>query len=611
MRAQHSNSHRDSHRDSHLHRRFRIPFAGLVVRAVVRLVVCAVAVLAVLPSAATAQRISNPDLYAKSFKAAQEALDHFGAWDDPEELRRVSEIVYRLVERSNYDEFPVSVYLIDMPEPNAFALPGGHVFVTRGMLALELDDDMLANLLGHELAHVIHRHGTKMQKRATLLNILSQLLLAGVVIGADNDSSRRRDGVYHPYDSGGSRKGSLIQGAAATGMVISELLLRDYSREFEDEADVEGQRLAAAAGYDPDGARALWERMTSRIPQSNQYGYWRTHPFSDVRMRAGEVRARELTIMERGAPPEAYRKKVQELILGFAEDPPYKKADPDLDRFYQLSALLAWPQGDAAERIRLATLETRRDAELEKSELDRDYGALRKLYARERDEVAVLTPESEFLAALDKEIAALDKAAAELYPKAVEVWEEGIYQVPFLEAFLSNYPDAEIAPQVALALGDSYSRMQRPADAVEEYLTAWEAGPATPAGQRALAGLRNLAPRLEDLTALERLASDDDEEVVREQDLREAAEARLREMAGKYSDIANGGTYLRNFPDGLVATEVRKRLEALAGNLYGEVVLYQDLGDHIKALERIQKILTYAPDTNAAELLRDRAVLDG
>ena len=53
------------------------------------------------------------------------------------------------------------------------------------------------------------------------------------------------------------------------------------------------------------------------------------------------------------------------------------------------------------------------------------------------------------------------------------------------------------------------------------------------------------------------------------------------------------------------------RLETLAQNLYGEIVLYQELGDGVKALERIQDILAHAPDTAAAESLRERAVLDG
>jgi len=52
-----------------------------------------------------------------------------------------------------------------MTEPNAFALPAGQIFITTGMLDLGLDDDMLANVLGHEIGHVINEHSIKMQPR--------------------------------------------------------------------------------------------------------------------------------------------------------------------------------------------------------------------------------------------------------------------------------------------------------------------------------------------------------------------------------------------------------------------------------------------------------------
>ena len=71
---------------------------------------------------------------------------------------------------------------------------------------------MLASLLGHEIAHVIYEHGQRMQRRATLLNILSQAALLGVMIGVDNEPAASTSSVYGRSDN---RKGSLVQGAAA------------------------------------------------------------------------------------------------------------------------------------------------------------------------------------------------------------------------------------------------------------------------------------------------------------------------------------------------------------------------------------------------------------
>lgn len=551
----------------------------------------------VFPIPSEAQRIENPKLYQKSLEAAFQAVEQFPPVEDARALERVADIGYRLAAQSSFREVPFSFYLVDMPEPNAFALPGGHIFVTRGMLSLDLDDDMLASLLGHEIAHVTARHGTRMQRRATLLNVLSQALLLGVMVGVDDSPENPRD----PYGLPGSRKGSLVQGAAATGLVVSELLLRDYSRGFEDEADVEGQRLAAEAGFDPDGARKLWERMNERIPPSRNYGYWRTHPFSDQRMRAAEVRAEELKI-QTPEPSADYRAQTQKAILEFADR---QNDDPKLEPFLQASALTAWPRGPRAEELRLAALHRQRDLELARDELERDYGALVRAYLQQIEIVGDLEPESPFLGTLRTEMADLRAKADALFPKAIAIWHDEIYQTPFLETFLSNYPTSDVAPAVALSLGNAYSRLRRQSDAVEQYLRASEAGPDSPPGQQALQGLRNLAPVLEQMAALERLGQEIDDP-----ELRGLARGRLAEIVGTYKDIANGAEYLRQCTACDHEEEIRERQEKLAQNLYGEVVLYQGLGDHVKALERIQKILTHASDTTAAELLRERAVLD-
>jgi predicted Zn-dependent protease len=558
-------------------------------------------VLAVLLGASplAGQQISNPKLYEKSLSAAREALEYYGEHDDAEARRRVNDVGYRLAVMSNLDAYPFTFYLVDMPEPNAFALPGGQIFVTRGMLGLGLTDDMLACLLGHELAHVTFQHGTRMQRKATLLNVLSTALLVGVMVGVDDEPSSNPSS---PYGYGGDdRKGSLVQGTAAAGMALSELLLRNYSREFEDEADVEGQRLAAAAGFDPAGAHQLWTLMNARIPQAKVYGYWRTHPFSDQRLRAAEVRAAELKTLT-GRPPEDYRAKVQQALLDYAAR---EKQEPELDLFVETSALHAWPRGARAESLRLAALHRRRDAEIEKPELQRDYGELLRIYEEELEEVRLLTPDSAFLATLEQELAAMRGEVDALYPKALEVWRGDVVQTPFLEVFLSNYPTSPEVPAVALALGNAYSRLGRQVDAVEQFLRASEAGPESEAGRRALEGLRNLTPHLEELAALQQLADD-----VGDPKLAELSRRRLAELAPKYEDIENGAGYLKRYPESEHGEVVRERLEALANNLYGEVVLYQEVGDHVKALERIQLILTHAPLSHAAEQLREQAVFE-
>ncbi|MFP5287834.1 MAG: M48 family metalloprotease, partial [Thermoanaerobaculia bacterium] len=148
-------------------------------------------VLPVRPAAA--QAISNPDLFKKSLQVAAEAANQYGIYDNPEELARVNRIGYELAQQSDFKKFPFTFGVVDMPVPNAFALPAGQIFVTRGMLDLRLDDDMLACVIGHEIAHVTQEHYLRMQRKATLMTVLGNLLLAGVMIGESNSGRRRSD----------------------------------------------------------------------------------------------------------------------------------------------------------------------------------------------------------------------------------------------------------------------------------------------------------------------------------------------------------------------------------------------------------------------------------
>lgn len=554
---------------------------------------------------AAAQVVSEPELFGKSAELAARALDVWGELDDRQALRRVADIGYRVARHSGYADMPLTFHLLDMAAPNAFALPGGQIFITRGMLGLELDDDMLAALLGHEIGHVALHHHARMQKKSTLVNVLSQALLVGVMVAAANDDSRRnRDPYLRPYDPSGREpsQGQVVQGAAAASLVLGEVLLRSYSREHEDEADEEGQRWAAAAGFDPAGARRLMERMSLRLPQSKEYGYLQTHPFLDDRARAAKARGELLKTLEPKDDRE-YRTRTQAALLTYAE----KERDlkPEVKELLEDDALVAWPAGTRADAIRLDRLEAAREAELEKPEVARDYGALLRAHRRQGEEVAALTPESPFLERVDALVAEVEEARAAVYPKARKVLEEGVYETSFLQAFASNWPEAPETPKIQLALGDAFARLQQPADAVSHYLAAWRSDPESEHGRRAREGLKVLAPNLHELTALQTLADQEDDG-----ELQELAAARLATEAGKFSELRNGAEYLRRFPEGDQAGKVTERLETLADKLYNEMVLYRAVGDDAEALERIQTILTHAPLSKAARQLREQAVLE-
>lgn len=584
-------------------RRFAHRFAPILPALIAALV------LALVPAPARAQQIADDDLFEKSAEISQKALEVWGTYDDPEQLERVADIGYRVARHSEFGEMPFSFHLIDLPAPNAFALPGGQIFITHGMLDLGLDDDMLAALLGHELAHVGLHHHQRMQKKATLIGVLSQALLMGVVIAANNNRDRTYDGYArgraYPNDPNDAppTEGQIVQGAAAASLVLGEVLLRGYSREHEDEADLEGQRWAAAAGFDPAGTQRLMAKMAARLPQSKEYGYLQTHPYLDDRALAAKARG-ELLKRQEPKEVEPYRVRTQATLLTFVETA--KKLDEPVVRLIEDDALVAWPAGPKADAIRLARLHEAREEALAGALSTRDYGSVLRSYQRQMDEVAHITPESELLDLLAKEVEELEKKKAEAYPKALEVLGEGVYETAFLETFLSNWPEAPEVPRVALALGDAYSRLQLPTDAVSQYLAAWRSAPESEEGKRARQGLRTLTPALDELAALQTLSAQDDDP-----ELGRLAAERLAAAASKYNELRNGADYLKHFPDGPYAEEVTERLNVLAAKLYNEVVLYRAVGDNVEALERINEILTHAPLSPAAQQLRDQAVLEG
>ncbi len=568
-------------------------------------------------AAAPGVEISNPGLFRKSLAAAAQAVRQYGLLDDAEAQERVNRIGYQLAHHADFDRYPFTFAVVDTPIPNAFALPAGQIFVTRGILDLDLSDDMLAALLGHEIAHVTSEHFLKQKKRAMKLNAVSALLSVGLIAASAGD---RRDGYLTPY--GYTRDQSSTEAAAQAallgGMAITELVMRSYSREHEDESDEEGQRLAAAAGYDPTALSALMARMGERISQSKAYGYWQTHPFFDSRVHAAEARGRYLATLE-PEPAEqvdAYRSETQAVLLGFGEReaeerPPGRPqgrlaTPPELELLNEL-ALHAWPSGRAAESLRLRKLHGLRDAELERLGTSRDYGRIIAAYRRQMESVRSLTPDSPFLADLGNELADLRRQSEELYGHSIRILDRGVFETPFLEAFLSNYPDSPRTPRVALLLGISYSRLGRETDAVEHFLEAWESEPAsdieedgdTPAAA-AQRGLRNLAPVLTRLGSLQHLALQQ-----RDPELGQRAEDRLGKLVGDYDDITSGSEYLERFPGGPYAGQVEEQLNRLADVLYKEMLTYQDLGDAAKAIMRANQILTHAPHSPSAQRISD------
>jgi predicted Zn-dependent protease len=153
-------------------------------------------------------------------------------------VRSVGERIARVADRPDYKwEFVV----IDAPKTvNAFALPGGKVAVYTGLLPVAGDTAGLAAVLGHEIAHAIARHGAERVSQA----MGAQVLGAALSVGLGGTDPQTANAIMQLYGLG-----------AQVGVLLP------WSRTQESEADHIGLILMAKAGYDPQAALALWQRM--------------------------------------------------------------------------------------------------------------------------------------------------------------------------------------------------------------------------------------------------------------------------------------------------------------------------------------------------------------
>ncbi len=166
------------------------------------------------------------------------------------------------------------VALLDAPEVNAFALPGGRIGVYRGLLDRFPDQDRIAAVLGHEIAHVVFRHGAER---------VSQQFAAATALEL---AALARDGGRDP------RSRELL---ALLGLGAQVGVLLPFSRLHEQEADRFGQELMAQAGFDPAAAAAVWREL-ARAPGGPRPPAWlSTHPAA--REREAELAARAATLL--------------------------------------------------------------------------------------------------------------------------------------------------------------------------------------------------------------------------------------------------------------------------------------------------------------------------
>ncbi len=196
-----------------------------------------------------------------------ELIKEYGGVVSRAELRDyVREIGLKLVATTAQDdpailELPWEFTLLDSKVINAFALPGGKVFMSRGLASKMTNEAQLAAVLGHEVGHVTARHIN--DRYADMMK--AQLALAGLQIFL-----------------GGSGGGADI---SQLGGQIAEVALLSYGRDQELESDALGMRYMTRAGYDPIGARQVMEILAREAGGGKQPEFLSTHPHPESRIK--------------------------------------------------------------------------------------------------------------------------------------------------------------------------------------------------------------------------------------------------------------------------------------------------------------------------------------
>ncbi|MGV0035961.1 MAG: M48 family metalloprotease [Candidatus Azotimanducaceae bacterium WSBS_2022_MAG_OTU7] len=199
----------------------------------------------------------------------QKIVGKFGVYRDQELQTYINQVGQRVAVESSRPEVEYRFTILNDDMINAFALPGGFIYITRGMLAHMNSESELAAVLGHEIAHVTEKHALRRETRGKGINVLNTILTAVA----------RQPALYE------------------LGSMFGGVLLSGYSREFELEADEVGARYMAKAGYSPtamlntieilkakDRIEITQARLENRPPKV-YHGILSTHPDHDTRYK--------------------------------------------------------------------------------------------------------------------------------------------------------------------------------------------------------------------------------------------------------------------------------------------------------------------------------------
>ncbi len=209
--------------------------------------------------------MSNADMEVESAKQFAEMKASMPLITDRETIDYIACVANAVVSvlEPPYSDLQWEMAIFEVDSVNAFAMPGGKIGVMEGILKAAQNQDQLAAVIGHEIAHVTAKHSNERASRGKISNVGIQV--AAVLLGAGNSGA-----TYTAYEA-------LSQGAAF-GIMLP------FSRNQESEADVIGLEYMARAGFDPRQAVPLWQNMQEAAGGKEPAEFMSTHPSGEKRI---------------------------------------------------------------------------------------------------------------------------------------------------------------------------------------------------------------------------------------------------------------------------------------------------------------------------------------
>jgi predicted Zn-dependent protease len=285
-------------------------------------------------------------------QADAEIRKQYTVYPNPALQAYVNRVGQSLAQRSHRNNLRYRFTVLDSPEINAFALPGGYVYITRGIMAYLNSEAELAAVLGHEIGHVTARHGVRQQSAAQAANI--GISLAAILVPELNNQT------FHDMSN-------LLGGA----------LLSGYGREHELESDRLGAQYLARGEYDPQamirvvGVLKNQELFDAEIAKQEgreprrYHGTFATHPDNDTRLQQVVGEARTLTVANPAENRDEYLKQTAGLTFGDSVEEGVVRDNRFMHR--NLGIALAFPAGWSVKNLptQLLALSPQNDALLQ------------------------------------------------------------------------------------------------------------------------------------------------------------------------------------------------------------------------------------------------------